>query len=124
MCSLLCASDVVAAVSLVSYEKDASLYSIVFGEGITNDAVSIILFNTVLRFTEAKDREVDWKTPFNIISEFVVLGLDSLLIGLFFALGSAYLLKKVRAFTHNAVSECMLIFCFGYLSYVVSEVAE
>ena len=41
MCSLLCASDVVAAVSLVSYEKEPSLYSIVFGEGITNDAVSI-----------------------------------------------------------------------------------
>lgn len=50
-CSLMCSSDVVAAISLVSYEKDPMLYSVVFGEGITNDAVSIILFNTVLKFT-------------------------------------------------------------------------
>ena len=51
MCSLLSSSDVVAAVSLISYEKEPNLYSIVFGEGITNDAVSIILFNTVKRYT-------------------------------------------------------------------------
>ena len=50
-CSLMCSSDVVAAVSLVSYEEDPDLYSVVFGEGITNDAVSIILFTTVYRFT-------------------------------------------------------------------------
>jgi len=52
MCSLLCSSDVIAAVSLISYENEPNLFAIVFGEGITNDAVSIILFNTVLRFTE------------------------------------------------------------------------
>ena len=48
MCSLLCSSDVIAAVSLISYEQEPDLFSIVFGEGITNDAVSIILFNTVM----------------------------------------------------------------------------
>lgn len=48
MSSLLCSSDVIAAVSLVSYDKEPRLFSIIFGEGITNDAVSIILFNTVL----------------------------------------------------------------------------
>jgi NhaP-type Na+/H+ or K+/H+ antiporter len=51
MSSLLCSSDVIAAVSLVSYEKEPKLFSIIFGEGITNDAVSIILFNTVLKYT-------------------------------------------------------------------------
>ena len=47
MCSLLCSSDVVAAISLISYDEQPKLFSIVFGEGIINDAVSIILFNTV-----------------------------------------------------------------------------
>ena len=51
MCSLLCSSDVVAAISLISYDKQPRLFSIVFGEGIINDAVSIILFNTVMKFT-------------------------------------------------------------------------
>ena len=56
MCSLLCSSDVVAAISLVSFSKQPDLYSIVFGEGITNDAVSIILFKTVMIYT-SKDKD-------------------------------------------------------------------
>ena len=45
--ALLCSSDVVAAVSIVSYEAQPKLYSCIFGEGVFNDIVSIILFNTV-----------------------------------------------------------------------------
>lgn len=46
--SLMCSSDVVAAVSIVDYTKQPKLYSCVFGEGCVNDIVSIILFNTVV----------------------------------------------------------------------------
>lgn len=46
--SLLCSSDVVAAVSIINFEEQPKLYSMIFGEGITNDAVSIILFNAVV----------------------------------------------------------------------------
>lgn len=45
--SLLCSSDVVAAVSIVDYEAQPKLFSCIFGEGVFNDIVSIILFNTV-----------------------------------------------------------------------------
>ena len=45
--SLLCSSDVLAAISLIKYEEQPQVFSIIFGEGVTNDAVSIILFNTV-----------------------------------------------------------------------------
>lgn len=48
MCSLLCCTDVVAAISIVKYEEQPKLFSLIFGEGITNDAVCIILFNTVM----------------------------------------------------------------------------
>lgn len=47
--SLLCSSDVVAAVSIVEYEAQPQLYSCIFGEGVVNDIVSIVLFNTVER---------------------------------------------------------------------------
>ena len=47
MSSLLCSSDVIAAISLIKYEEQPQLFSIIFGEGIYNDAVSIILFDTV-----------------------------------------------------------------------------
>ncbi len=45
--SLLCSSDVIAAISIVKYEEQPKLFSLIFGEGIVNDAVAIILFNTV-----------------------------------------------------------------------------
>jgi len=99
MCSLLCSSDVIAAVSIISYDNEPSLFSIVFGEGITNDAVSIIMFNAVMKYTHRKDSSLTLTTPFTILAEFGILGLDSLLIGIVFALMSAYILKKFRAFS-------------------------
>lgn len=44
ICSLLCSSDVIAAISMVSYSDQPKLFSIVYGEGVFNDIVSIILF--------------------------------------------------------------------------------
>lgn len=49
--SVLCSSDVVAAVACIKYEEQPKLFSIVFGEGVTNDAVCIILFNVVMKYT-------------------------------------------------------------------------
>ena len=43
----MCSSDVVAAVSIVDYGQQPKLFSCVFGEGVFNDIVAIILYNTV-----------------------------------------------------------------------------
>lgn len=95
MCSLLCSSDVIAAISLISYDEQPKLFSIVFGEGILNDAVSIILFNTVQRYTSAT-AVIGWHTPGVIIGSFVALGVNSLIIGVVFGLLSAFILKTCR----------------------------
>jgi NhaP-type Na+/H+ or K+/H+ antiporter len=123
MCSLLCSSDVIAAISLISYDKQPKLFSIVFGEGIMNDAVSIILFNTVHKYTSSNS-VVDVHTPGKIIFSFIGLAINSLFIGTLFGLLSAYVLKTFREFSKSAVYEAMMIFCIGYLSYVTSEMAQ
>ena len=119
-CSLMCSSDVVAAISLISYDSQPRLFSIIFGEGIINDAVSIILFNTVLKFASTS-KSIDVSSPFIIIKDFASLGFSSLFIGIVFGLISSYVLKRFRMFSKNPVLETMMIFCFGYLSYVISE---
>ena len=58
--ALLCSSDVVAAVSIGDYGQQPKLFSCIFGEGITNDIVSIILFNTIMNLQEV---EFVWYTP-------------------------------------------------------------
>lgn len=120
MCSLLCSSDVIAAVSLISYDKQPKLFSIVFGEGIINDAVSIILFNTVMKYT-SENHEITSSTPFAIIKDFFDLGTNSIFVGILFGLGSAMLLKTYRAFSRSPIIETSFLFCIAYLSYVVSE---
>lgn len=97
MCSLLCSSDVIAAISLISYEAQPKLFSIVFGEGIMNDAVSIILFNTVMKYT-SQTSEITIQTPFEIITNFFGLGVNSLFVGIIFGLLSSYILKRFRVF--------------------------
>jgi NhaP-type Na+/H+ or K+/H+ antiporter len=62
--SLLCSSDVVAAVSIVDFDAQPKLFSCIFGEGVTNDIVSIIMFNAVMSLQSQKFTA---GTPFLII---------------------------------------------------------
>jgi len=87
-----------------------------------NDAVSIILFNTVMKYT-AINSVISMDTPFHILANFFTLGFNSLLIGVVFGLLSSYILKTFRTFSKNPVGESMMIFCMAYLSYVISEIA-
>jgi NhaP-type Na+/H+ or K+/H+ antiporter len=93
----------------------------VFGEGIINDAVSIILFNTV---SNALHAGVSVKTPFEIILNFITLGLGSLGIGIAYGLIASYVLKRMRFISVSAIKETLLIFCFGYLAYTTGELAH
>ena len=73
MCSLLCSSDVIAAVSLIKPKEQPKLFSLVFGEGIVNDAVSIILFNTVVKQAKG-DTEFTSASAAKIGGDFLLLG--------------------------------------------------
>jgi sodium/hydrogen exchanger-like protein 6/7/sodium/hydrogen exchanger 8 len=121
--SLLCSSDVIAAVSIIKYEEQPKLFSLIFGEGIVNDAVAIILFNTVAGFVEDGEK-FTWKTIFSIIGEFLILALASVAIGIAYGLFSSYIFKAMRFVTISAVKETLLIFCFGYLAYATGEVCH
>jgi sodium/hydrogen exchanger-like protein 6/7/sodium/hydrogen exchanger 8 len=63
--ALVCSSDVVAAVSIVDYKAQPKLFSCIFGEGIANDIVSIIIFNTVLYL---QGQTFEAYTPFLILA--------------------------------------------------------
>ena len=44
---MLCATDTVAALTIVKEKSFPTLNSILFGEGVVNDAVAILLFHAV-----------------------------------------------------------------------------
>lgn len=45
--SILAATDSVAALQVISQERFPLLYSVVFGEGVLNDATSIVILGTI-----------------------------------------------------------------------------
>ena len=125
MCSLLCSTDTVAAVSLLDPLKQPKLFSIVFGEGIVNDGVVIILFNAVNKFTftemEHEEAGFTMHDAGNLLIEFISLGIMSVLFGALIGFLCAYILKRWRSLTNSPVSECSVIFCFAYFCYVGAE---
>jgi NhaP-type Na+/H+ or K+/H+ antiporter len=121
VCSLLCSSDVIAAISMISYTDQPKLFSIVYGEGVFNDIVSIILFNTVQGL---QNETFTSSTPFIIIGNFILLAIFSLLIGIAFGVFSSLLFKHFRALAHSAVTETCVLFIIALACYYCSEAAE
>jgi NhaP-type Na+/H+ or K+/H+ antiporter len=50
VCSIYCSSDIIAAVTIIKFEDQPMLYSLILGEGLFNDAVAIILYQTMKDF--------------------------------------------------------------------------
>lgn len=115
--ALLCSSDVVAAVSIVNYEAQPKLYSCIFGEGVFNDIVSIILFDTVLSLQQT---EFKTSTPFLIIAQFLLLGIVSIGCGLIAGLLICLLFKHARFLTINPIIETFIIFSICITAYFVT----
>jgi len=116
--SLMCSSDVVAAVSIVDYSKQPKLFSCIFGEGVVNDIVSIILFGTILNLQSV---EFVWYMPITILGQFVLLGFVSLAIGVFFGFLTSFLFKNARFLGASAITETFLILSLSMLSYFISD---
>ena len=115
--ALLCSSDVVAAVSIVSYEAQPKLFSCVFGEGVFNDIVSIILFNTV---ESLQHMEFMWYTPFVILIQFILLGIVSIAMGLIFGVILSIFFKYARFITISPIIETFMVFSFCMTAYFVT----
>lgn len=91
----------------------------IFGEGIVNDIVCIILFQTSLNLQET---EFTSQTILTVLTQFLLLGVCSLLIGLFFGFFTSYLFKHAKFLRVNAITETFVILSFSYMSYFLSEI--
>jgi len=119
--ALLCSSDVVAAVSIVDFDAQPKLYSCIFGEGVFNDIVAIVLFNTVLQLQSIS---FSASTPFLILAQFLSLAIVSVAIGMFFGMLTAFMFKHVRFLTISAVTETFIMLAMGFISYYVAGLTK
>lgn len=100
LASVLCATDTVAALTIVKERDYPQLNSILFGEGIVNDAVSILIFETIQNVFGSKGQQMGIKGTdiwFSLL-HFIYLSFASIAIGIAFGMLSAIITKKLVNF--------------------------
>jgi NhaP-type Na+/H+ or K+/H+ antiporter len=118
--SVIAATDTVAALTFIKEEKEPKLFAILFGEGVINDAVCIVLYGIIRDFT-ASGEEFTSKTPFKMFSSFLSMFFFSFIIGAGVGCLSAVFLKKLKDYNLNRVQECSIIVFFAFISYTLTE---
>jgi NhaP-type Na+/H+ or K+/H+ antiporter len=122
--SLISATDPVSTLAVFAELKvDVTLFYIVFGESVLNDAVAIVLFRVFSSYvTDEYDHSPQAFWYMGIIN-FLLIFVCSALVGIIFGFLSAILLKTLRL-RDNRVIEMTIYLIACYAPYLISEALE
>jgi sodium/hydrogen exchanger 8 len=99
---------------------DPQLFYLVFGESLLNDAVCLVLFNTLSKYVDRPDSGILYASIIFLV-DFVVSFVGSMALGLFCGLGSALVLKAVDL-RHTKLTELSLYVIVMYFPFFLAEV--
>ncbi|KAB1214060.1 Sodium/hydrogen exchanger 2 [Morella rubra] len=116
--AIFSATDSVCTLQVLNQDETPLLYSLVFGEGVVNDATSIVLFNAIQSFDLS---HFDSSIALQFIGNFMYLFITSTILGVFAGLLSAYMIKKLYFGRHSTDREVALMMLMAYLSYMLAE---
>lgn len=138
--SVLAGSDEVSAMSLIKIKDFPRMGALIFGEGVINDALSIVLFKTYLPLYNAEMAAATMQpgatgTPVNTPTETVSVYASIMLIGgnivfqvvcswaigMGCGLANARLMKALPSTKKFPISQTALVLLFGYLAYAIAE---
>ncbi|XP_058077853.1 sodium/hydrogen exchanger 1-like isoform X2 [Magnolia sinica] len=119
--AIFSATDSVCTLQVLNQEETPLLYSLVFGEGVVNDATSIVLFNAVqtLDFNN-----FDAMTALKLFGTFLYLFFTSTALGIAVGLLSAYGIKTLYFGRHSTDREVAIMMLMAYLSYMLAELCS
>ncbi|KAM9334149.1 sodium/hydrogen exchanger 2-like [Symphorus nematophorus] len=115
--AIISAVDPVAALNVFEdIGVNEQIYIVIFGEGLFNDAVTVVLYNM---FSFLADLPIVESTDvFLGVARFFVVGVGGILFGLLFGFVAAFTTR----FTHNVRPiEPLFVFMYSYLAYLVAE---
>ncbi|PPD81179.1 hypothetical protein GOBAR_DD21890 [Gossypium barbadense] len=110
--------DSVCTLQVLNQDEPPLLYSLVFGEGVVNDATSVVLFNAIQSFDLVNTSP---RILLEFIGSFLYLFLASTMLGVIVGLVSAYIIKKLYFGRHSTDREFALMMLMAYLSYIMAE---
>ncbi|EGG03064.1 uncharacterized protein MELLADRAFT_117394 [Melampsora larici-populina 98AG31] len=116
--STLSATDPVTVLAIFNTLKvDPKLYSVIFGESLLNDAVAIVMFETLSHFHGEK---ISVFSFFHGVGIFLLVFLTSMALGVVFGLSCSLMLKHSRV-SHFPEIESCLVLLIAYTSYFFSN---
>lgn len=126
--AVLTGSDEVAAISLVKMSEYPRMGALIFGEGVVNDALSIVLFKTFLPMFYAEedvkhnndDGDSYSVSTLSVFSTIVFQVACALGIGAFVGLTHARI-TRIMSFEKHPIQQTSLVLLFGYLAYTIAE---
>ncbi|GMY27643.1 sodium/hydrogen exchanger 1-like isoform X1 [Fagus crenata] len=116
--AIFSATDSVCTLQVLNQDETPLLYSLVFGEGVVNDATSVVLFNAIQSFDLS---HIDSRIALQFIGSFLYLFILSTMLGVLAGLLSAYMIKKLYFGRHSTDREVALMILMAYLSYMLAE---
>nr|XP_043618800.1 sodium/hydrogen exchanger 4-like [Erigeron canadensis] len=119
--TIFSSTDTVCTLQVLHQDETPLLYSLVFGEGVVNDATSVVLFNAVRKIN------VDSLAPkaaLRLLLDFMYLFSTSTLLGVAAGLLTSYILRGLGFGRHSSVREISLMILIAYLSYMLAELFE
>ncbi|XP_009624940.1 sodium/hydrogen exchanger 1-like [Nicotiana tabacum] len=116
--AIFSATDSVCTLQVLSQDDTPLLYSLVFGEGVVNDATSVVLFNAVQNFDLS---HINTSKALQLVGNFLYLFASSTILGVVAGLLSAYIIKKLYFGRHSTDREVAIMILMAYLSYLLAE---
>ncbi|KAL7080977.1 hypothetical protein ACP275_14G011700 [Erythranthe tilingii] len=116
--AIFAATDSVCTLQVLSQDETPLLYSLVFGEGVVNDATSVVLFNAVQNFDLS---DLSAGVAIKLLGNFIYLFISSTVLGVVAGLLSAYIIKKLYFGRHSTDREVAIMMLMAYLSYMLAE---
>nr|AEO72079.2 vacuolar sodium proton antiporter [Vigna unguiculata] len=116
--AIFAATDSVCTLQVLNQDETPLLYSLVFGEGVVNDATSVVLFNAIQSFDL---NHIDPSIALHFLGNFLCLFVASTMLGVLTGLLSAYIIKKLYIGRHSTDREVALMMLMAYLSYMLAE---
>ncbi|KAK0216233.1 Sodium/hydrogen exchanger family-domain-containing protein [Armillaria fumosa] len=116
--STLSATDPVTILAIFNqYKVDPKLYTVIFGESLLNDAVSIVMYETLSQF---HGTEIYISSIFHGIGIFLLSFSVSMALGVAFGLGMSLMLKHSSLNLYPGIESC-LVALSAYTCYFFSN---
>lgn len=106
--AIFAATDSVCTLQVLNQDETPLLYSLVFGEGVVNDATSVVLFNAIQNFDLV---HIDGTIALKFFGNFLYLFLASTVLGVAVSSSSTSL--------NNVYIELVLFFCSNLTYFFV-----